>query len=884
MSSSSETFRRWSGIALLLALLVLSFLAPKRWDSATLQRKEQGLSLELSAEPEPEPIPLAGTGPERPSADRQESPPPEKPVREQTPLRQRRPEAATASRPRSAEPALVPAAGPQLAAASSSPAPEADQQPVKAPVLLPATPLPVVQAPVRRPLVAPEPSRPEPRFAAAGSRPEESPVRPGGTLSLNRPVGSKVPSPIPPQPVVPPPAEAGRDDWAFVPPGLKHYLESAMRHAVDAELLEQAARCSGELYQRVCRGEEIEELCQQQRHLEQRLLAQADSRPPQAAVALRRLAHAMARRRVLWQSVDRLHRWQKRQRQAARQRNEELLASALELEQALNRAGAEAAWQRFLLLPELKQQAQALSAEQQRWNRLVGQFLNRVGMLRRDPQYERLPQWEQLRRLQQQLCSCALERFQMIQLPEVAERFERSGDEVSRSVLVQYLQLVEHGSPPEVESLPRELINHWNNTNVRLAVHNRLLAQLVPQAPPRWQRVYETILGIPVRGRSWTTTRVDVRTLPGPGARLVITARGLVRSWTQASQGLVTTHERTVARFTARRLVQLSSQGLRSWPTRLELQARSQLDDLETELDGIPLLGDLIREIALSQREELLPEAQAEARWKLRRRIQAQFDRQVDQALAALDRKRVNRLNQLRKRLKLAPLLLAQTTDQRLVLRLRLAGPDQLGAHTPRPRALAGSWASLQVHESALNNVLDRLQLAGRRFTLPELEQHLQQLLEVPVRLGEKKDRKAVFRFAQRHPVRVQLSQGQIRLRIGLAELATAKRRWRNLTVEVRYRPVRQGRWYYLQRDGYVQLAGRMRSLGAELVVRGIFNRIFHRQRRWPLYPPAWEQDARMGQLAMTQCVVDDGWLGISLGPLAQLSVAAEPASEARPR
>ncbi len=242
------------------------------------------------------------------------------------------------------------------------------------------------------------------------------------------------------------------------------------------------------------------------------------------------------------------------------------------------------------------------------------------------------------------------------------------------------------------------------------------------------------------------------------------------------------------------------------------------------------------------------------------------------------------RLNQLRKRLRLDPLLLVQTTPQRLILRVRLAGTDQLGAHTPRPRALAGSWASLQVHQSAINNVLDRLQLAGRRFTLPELEQHLQHLLEVPIKLGEKKDRKARLLFAEDHPVRVQLHQGQIRLQIHLAELATSRRRWRNLSVEVRYRPVRQGRWYSLQREGYVQLAGQVRSLGAELVVRGIFNRIFHRQRRWPLYPPTWEQDQRMRHLAITQCVVDDGWLGLSLGPVTQLSVAAEPASEARPR
>ncbi|GEM_PF-5814371 len=871
--TSSQISRRWPGVALLLALLVLSFLAPKRWDSATLEQEEQGLSWPLSGKEAPEPIPLAQDEPQKEGASRPQTSHPAEAISQ-----------AALGNPKPGEiHALV-----HPASQRPLPTPEAAQpepQSVGPRLLLPSAAEAVVQSPVPSPLVAPKPSHPEPITAAREPEPDDLPVRPAGELRLNRPVAARAPAPVPPKSMVPQPGEATAAAWSTCPPGLKRYLEAVTDHRIDPKLLDRSVRCSGELYQRVGRGEEIEELCQQQRHLESQLRKLADSQPPEAAAALRRLAHALARRRVLWQSVARLTRWQREQHQLARHTPQALLASAVDLEQALQRAGAEEAWQRFLLLPELKQQAQAPPQESRRWERLVAEFLNRVDTLRRDPQYERLSQWEQLQRLQRQLCLCALGRFEATGLPQVVEQFEQTEDEASRALLVRYLQLVEHGSSEALGLQPWELVNHWNNTNLRLAVHHRLLAQLVPQAPPRWQRVYDTILGIPVRGRSWTTTRVDVRTLPGQGARLVITARGLVRSWTQASQGLVTTHERTVARFSAQRLIQLRPDGLRSWPTRLELDARSELAGIETELDGLPLLGDLVREIALSQREEMLPEAQAEARWKLRRRIQAQFDRQVDQALAALDRKRMARLNQLRKRLRLDPLLLAHTTSQRLVLRVRLAGPDQLGAHTPRPRALAGSWASLQVHQSAINNVLDRLQLAGRRFTMPELERHLQSLLDVPVELG-KKERRAAFRFAQHRPVVVHMSQGKVWLHIHLAELVTTKHRWQNLSVQVGYRPVRKGRWFYLQREGHVKLQGQLGgTLGSSLIVRGIFNRIFPSKRQWPLFPPAWEQSPLLDRLAMTQCVVEDGWLGISLGPKEQLSVARRgSASEARPR
>ncbi len=876
---ASQSAVRWPGAMLLLALFVLSFLAPKRWDSATLEEDRQGLAWVTPEAETPEPIPLgkenAGSESPAPFGSKNES--------------VLRDEAQAASEPPAknapAEPVL---ASPKTEAAKADPAPQPGGEPAPVVVqLVPAAPEPVVQAAaLERPLVAPEPQPVAPAVASSTRSETPQPVQPGGTLELARPVATKVPQVPKRTPQVPEPEQTQQTAWAAAPGGLKRYLEAAAAHGADPRLLEQVARCCGEIYQRVRRGEEIVELCEQLRHLHGQLLAQADAQSRlQAATALRRLAHAVARRRALWLAVARLHRWQRQQEQLAQLQQQRLVASALQLQQSLREAGADDAWQRFLLLPELtRAETLAPEAEEGRWQQLVRSFLERVATLRRDPRYDRLPQWEQLQQVQRQLCACALARFRVAQLPEMVEQFEQTEEPIAQHALVEFLQLAEHGAEGVLGPDHRELINHWNNTNLRVAVHNRLLAQLVPQAPPRWQQVYDTILGIPVRGRSWTATRVHVRTLPGPGARLVIAARGLVRSWTRASQGIVTTHERTVARFSARRLVQLRPEGLRSWPTQLDLQARSELDELETELDGVPLLGDLVREIALSRREELLPEAQAEARWKLRQRIQEQFDRQVDQALAALDRKRVARLNQLRKRLRLDPVLLAHTTPQRLVLRMRLAGPDQLGAHTPRPRALAGSWASLQVHQSAINNVLDRLQLAGRQFTLPELERHLQTMLDLPIRLGEEKDRRAVVQFAQQQPVRVQLHQGEVRLHLRLARLATPRRSWRNLNVQVRYRPVRQGRWYYLQRTGYVELSGQLRSLGDELVVRGIFNRIFHRQRRWPLYPPAWRQDRQMNHLALTQCVIQDGWLGLSLGPAVQLSVAEGSTNEARPR
>ena len=74
----------------------------------------------------------------------------------------------------------------------------------------------------------------------------------------------------------------------------------------------------------------------------------------------------------------------------------------------------------------------------------------------------------------------------------------------------------------------------------------------------------------------------------------------------------------------------------------------------------------------------------------------------------------------------------AQTTEQRMTMRLRVAGEDQMGSFTPRPQAPENSLASFQIGESMLNNALQRLQLDGRTFTLPQLAQRISERFQRP--------------------------------------------------------------------------------------------------------------------------------------------------------
>ncbi len=81
----------------------------------------------------------------------------------------------------------------------------------------------------------------------------------------------------------------------------------------------------------------------------------------------------------------------------------------------------------------------------------------------------------------------------------------------------------------------------------------------------------------------------------------------------------------------------------------------------------------------------------------------------------------------------------SDTTPERHTVRLRVAGANQLGGHTARPQAPSDSLGSIQVHESAINNALDQLHVAGRTFTLLELFQHLTKITDSPGHRGSRR-------------------------------------------------------------------------------------------------------------------------------------------------
>jgi hypothetical protein len=227
-------------------------------------------------------------------------------------------------------------------------------------------------------------------------------------------------------------------------------------------------------------------------------------------------------------------------------------------------------------------------------------------------------------------------------------------------------------------------------------------------------------------------------------------------------------------------------------PAVAEAQVADRLRDVSTDYDRVPLVNMVAQALARQGHTDARHASRREAEQKVARRVAERLDEEAEQRLAEWEQRLAVKIGAPLRRLAVGPAPIElQTTSTRLIGRYRIAGDTQPGAHTPRPLAPADSLLSVQVHESAINNALDRLPLAGREVDLPTLFADVAAVfgaenLEVPDDLPQD----IMVRFADEEPLRVDLIDGQARVTIRLAELETDRRRWRNIMSRAYYRPV----------------------------------------------------------------------------------------------
>lgn len=460
-----------------------------------------------------------------------------------------------------------------------------------------------------------------------------------------------------------------------------------------------------------------------------------------------------------------------------------------------------------------------------------------------------------------------MSRFDCEDWLSLIEEFEESSRPMDGRNLLRLRNALD-GMPGEsADQLAAWFDDTYRNANFRITISEQLLNQLLPAQQVREQPVRERVLGLLSRGWSRTSTELRIRLDPGPGRlACVLEAQGSIFARTKVTKWPATLANNSRSRFVGVKRLELSPRGSKSTSTMANVNANTELADIQTAFDDVPVLGAVIQSVAKSQHDESEPKATQETNAKIKKRVQSEMDAAVEPQLQQItDRINHNVLGPIGA-LGLTPdVVEMNTTNERCVMRLRLAQAEQLSSGTPRPQAPVGNLASVQLHESCINNLCENLHLEGRTFTLVELHNEVLQKFGIrQTELPEDVPSDLKIRFAKNDPACVRFRDGKIELTLSIDELRKGKLNWNDFRVRVSFRPEVAGLSVQAVRDEGVQLMGKSVH-GAQIALRGIFTRIFSQERKIPLLGERFAKDPRMTGCQVSQFVVEDGWVGLAI-------------------
>jgi hypothetical protein len=614
----------------------------------------------------------------------------------------------------------------------------------------------------------------------------------------------------------------------------------------------------------------------------QRMQALADETKPLAEavefegtrVGLLRAGYALSRRVAVWSQVHAIAAHSERPVtvvSAVFPNASDIRQSVADIESQLILLRYTDAWREFLLLDELIATADSPTTAVTERSNLARRILLRMETPKLTDAQRLIFQHPSLVRLNQQMRVWVSRPMDYLQLLDELERYERQSDTSRASFLSEVCQTLQWSGDESVAELARRIETHYRNANIRVAISGTLINRMLPEPQRMAEDVDDHILGARVFGRSEASTRLFVRLMPDrERLHMGLEAQGEVASETSASKGPATFFNEGLSRYRARKLLTIDQNGMRVWRSEADANSNVYLTGLNTGFDALPLISSLVRSFAMQQHESQSRLARSEVEGKLAGRASQRLDDHVHQKLEQAENEFQKKIYDPLDRLRLNPTAIdLETTEQRLIVRYRVAGHEQLAAHSPRPQAPSDSLLSVQTHETAVNNLIQQLKLDGKRAELRQLYREVAE--QFGIEGGEVIDElpeNVTIQFADREAVRVRYEDDRVMLVLKLAELSAGRgNHWRNFEVRAYFVPQTSGPNAMLVRDGYIELLGQRLGLRDQIALRGIFTKALSRNRPLSLIPQKIARDPRLQDLRINQFVIDDGWIGVALGP-----------------
>lgn len=453
--------------------------------------------------------------------------------------------------------------------------------------------------------------------------------------------------------------------------------------------------------------------------------------------------------------------------------------------------------------------------------------------------------------------------YSLLALYESYER-EGGGDLGKELGLAAYRMKTSPSEPSR--KLGEALGTIYNNPNLKVYVSQAFLNRFLPIRDPEFDVVQERILGNPVAGSRRTDTQVRVQLVPDSKRllmNLVVTGRIVASTKSEIFPAKI--FNESYANYAGVKRIEWGNSGLLWNDCQVDVSNTNLLSDVRTNIDFVPIVGGLAREMVKGEYQSKQEALREETRQKIAREVTRRIDTESSERFQTMNERLAQnfyaKLDEMGLSLTLQN---SQTTKDWLLASLRLSEPGMPGSQTAEPPTLNGAFADLKVHESAVNTFLSRLELAGKSWTPEELVAHLAAKFNRTPAPVDKGDMWVEFGMAQTDPVSVSFTENRVRLRLRFDYIDLGSQSWDGVEAGVTYMAgVDEDGTPCLTRDGIITISGPT-NIRAQIPLRGLFSKIFPAEKRIPLRPKFFD-DERFAGLETGLFRVSDGWMAISV-------------------
>lgn len=323
------------------------------------------------------------------------------------------------------------------------------------------------------------------------------------------------------------------------------------------------------------------------------------------------------------------------------------------------------------------------------------------------------------------------------------------------------------------------LQRHVFNFNVRVVASEEFLNRLLSEARTERGPVVDYVLGANVSGNQTTATKVTIDLLPSnKTARFDLTLNGQIQSSTVGVTSEATVYTQGNHTFVAKKEVNFDGVKFATGPATINVFPHNTTTGISTNVGG--LFSGIAQNVASREVEARRGAAESIAADRVRTNVLPKFNAEVDKNFSEAGPKLEKDVFAGLKSTGLYPdAFIYTTSSSTLRLYSRLMNKNELGADLPSTTAVGDRGATVQLHETAVNNAIDRMELAGQTLTEPELRAKMEAFfskalnktvkLEAPPKPpadaadaeDDDKGPSAII-FAKTDPMRVQFEDGEL--------------------------------------------------------------------------------------------------------------------------